>query len=149
MKKIILSGTLFLFALMAFAQTDPKPEQRKERFTPEQKATLLTKKMQLKLDLSAEQYDKLLAVNTDFMDGKKEAVEKPKADGKKLSEKSEKGKYELLNEKMDAKIAYQDKIKEILSEEQFEKYLQMPKERGKRHQKHHRKKHRKMRKDRR
>ncbi|PIE49294.1 MAG: hypothetical protein CSA39_03365 [Flavobacteriales bacterium] len=140
MKKIILSGVLILFVLMAFAQEKAQQERRGKQFTAEQRATLLTKKMQLHLDLSSDQYKKLLTVNTDFLNKKQMAMENRESDGREISKE---GKFDMLNAKMDARIAYQNEVKKILNEEQFEKYLKMPKDIEMRHKKcNHRKHHR-------
>nr|PID69179.1 MAG: hypothetical protein CR989_03165 [Flavobacteriales bacterium] len=140
MKKIILSGVLILFVLMAFAQEKAQQERRGKQFTPEQRATLLTKKMQLHLDLSSDQYKKLLTVNTDFLNKKQMAMGNRESDGREISKE---GKFDMLNAKMDAKIAHQNEVKKILNEEQFKKYLKMPKDIGRRHKKcNHRKHHR-------
>ena len=100
--------------------------------SPEQIATLKTKKMTLALDLSENQQQRLLALNTQTAKERKTKMETRKAQMEKKEKLSSDEKFALMNEKLDAEIAYQKSIKQILTDTQFEKWKKMKAHRGKR-----------------
>ncbi|MCK0107681.1 hypothetical protein MWU58_00100 [Flavobacteriaceae bacterium S0825] len=130
MKKIILIA-IALVSLQGIAQ-ERQREQRKDfkkqrsqalkDLTPEQAATLQTKKMTLHLDLSeAQQKDiyKLNFANAKERQAKMKAAEKMRESGEKPSKEA---RYGLMNERLDKQIAQKKQIKSILTKEQFEKF---------------------------
>ena len=129
MKKIILIA-IVLVSLQGMAQERQREQRKdfkKERsqalkdLTPEQAATLQTKKMTLHLDLSeAQQKDiyKLNLANAKERQAKMEAVKKMRESGEKPSKEA---RYDLMNERLDKQIAQKKQMKSILTKEQFEK----------------------------
>ena len=149
--------TLIAIALITLNVTAQRPEgehrkhDKKERrdkfkdFTAEEIATLQTKKMTLALDLSEAQKDDVYKLNLEAAKERKEkmkAREAQKAEGKK-TELSKDERYQLANERLDKQIAHKKALKSILSKEQFEKWEQAQKDRGKKKKAMKRRKHKK------
>lgn len=135
MKKSILSGFFLFFTILAFAQSKGMEKGKNADLSMDQKAVLMTKKMQLGLDLNENQYEKLLKINKSYV-AKRESLapylkEKGK-DGPKLSSTE---KFEHYDQRLDAKIAYQNEVKEILTESQFEQFKQSQRKMKKHHRK--------------
>ncbi|MFD1315557.1 DUF4890 domain-containing protein [Namhaeicola litoreus] len=120
MKKLVLLLALVI-TTFGFAQ---KQNQRKGDFknlTPEQQATLQTKQMALDLSLNDSQMNSLMTLN------KKQAEQRNLHRGKmeKLKEKGEVSAddhFKMKNEMLDMQLAYQNNLKKILNDEQFEKW---------------------------
>jgi hypothetical protein len=126
MKKLILLAALVMSSAI-FAQENHSDKKDKmahlKDLSPEQMATLRTKKMTLSLDLSKAQQDKVYALHLDEAKTRKE--QRAKRNHNKGTEKpnlSSDEKFNKMNERLDKKIAAKNKIKSILSEEQFEKW---------------------------
>lgn len=138
MKHIIVALALvFTLNITAQEKEDHKghAKGKKEMFknmTPEQIATLKTKKMTLALDLSENQQQQLLALNTKMAKERKVKMESRKAQMKKKEKLSSEERYVLMNERLDTQIAYQNRIKQILTDAQFEKWQKMKARHGKR-----------------
>jgi len=119
MKKAILASALALMTVMTFAQ------EKKQR-TPEERAQKATEKMAKELNLSEEQKEKVLEINLQ----KAKEMQQLKEEMKVLKEKRKKLRDE-----------HAEQMKSVLSEEQYQKYLQMREEMKKKHQekrmKHH------------
>ena len=132
MKKLVLIAIAFV-TLQVTAQEHKREHRKgehKERshkqndFTPEQMATLQTKKMALMLDLTdAQQRDiqKLNLANAKERQAKMEAHKKMRADNKG-DKPSQETRYKMMNERLDKQIAHKKQMKSILSKEQFEKF---------------------------
>ncbi len=134
MKKVLTVVLAFL-ALQLSAQRhegskhhdgDMKKDGR-EKLTAAQKAELETKKMTLFLDLTAEQQTKVNAINLEvenkrkaLHDERRAAHENAKVDND-TKPKPNKNRYEKMNERLDAQIAYKQKMKEVLTEAQYQK----------------------------
>lgn len=96
-------------------------EQFKD-FTPQQLAELKTKRMALKLDLSEAQQKEVLKLNTDLAEKRKAKMEKFKAAKDAKQEKKEWSadeRFAFMNERLDAQLKIQHKMKDILSEDQY------------------------------
>ncbi len=129
MKKILVLA-IALISLQGIAQErqrENRQENRKERqqnlkdLTPEQAATLQTKKMALHLDLSEAQQKeiyKLNLANAKERQSKMEAVKKMRKSDEKPSKEA---RYDMMNERLDNQIAQKKQLKSILTKEQFEK----------------------------
>ena len=129
MKKILVIA-IALISLQGIAQErqrENRQENRKERqqnlkdLTPEQAATLQTKKMALHLDLSEAQQKeiyKLNLANAKERQSKMEAVKKMRESDEKPSKEA---RYDMMNERLDNQIAQKKQLKSILTKEQFEK----------------------------
>lgn len=138
MKNIIYAlAILFTLNIAAQEGTDntdrkDKKEMRKQKgkkfmkdFTPEQIAELQTKKLTLALDLSESQQQRVLALNTANAKVRKQKMEAREAKKEKKEKPTSEEKYALMNERLDAKIAHKQSMKQILSKEQYEKWEKM------------------------
>ena len=103
------------------------PEERMEAMkdlTPEEMATLQTKRMTLHLDLTEAQQKKVQALNLEEAKMRKAKMEehmamKEKGDMKTLSKEE---KLKMMNERLDHQIAMKQQMKSILNEEQYKKW---------------------------
>lgn len=94
--------------------------------SPEQAATLQTKKMTLALDLNESQQSKIKTILTEDATARKAKMEERKAnkeDGKKVLTADE--KYAMQNERLDHQIARKEQMKSILNTDQYEKWVKM------------------------
>ncbi|QDO92725.1 hypothetical protein FNB79_01620 [Formosa sediminum] len=128
MKKIMILALAFI-SLNAFAQgkrgEDNQRHDRKEMrmqgadFTPEQQATLLTKKMTLNLDLTESQQKEVYNLNLSQAkerQANREAFKKAKESGKKPTEQE---RYDNMIARLDSQILMKSKMKSILKSEQY------------------------------
>ncbi len=132
MKKVITLALMALFTLSVAAQDGRKKQQKKAEFTVDQIATIKTKKMTLLLDLNSQQQQQILAINK-----QKVAEHKAKkAERKKLKESDQKPTnaqlFERKNKQLDAMIAHKAEMKQILTAEQYETWIEARKKKGKR-----------------
>ena len=116
MKKLMII-LLLGSTLLSFAQNEGKQKQMHKDFSPEQHATLQTKKMTLALDLNENQQKQMLLLNKKWAEEKA----KKKAEMKNLNfeEMTSTEKFNHKNAMLDAKIAHQNEVKKILNEEQY------------------------------
>lgn len=127
MKKLIMA-ILVMTAISVTAQEHNMKGKRGDmkNLTPEQVATLQTKKMTLALDLNESQQSKIKSLLTEDAKTRKSKMEAYKAgkeEGKKAMSADE--KYARHNERLDHQIARKREMKSILSPEQFDKYEKM------------------------
>ncbi|WP_430968651.1 hypothetical protein [Spongiimicrobium sp. 2-473A-2-J] len=128
MKKVILA-VMVMAGLTAMAQKGEGKGHHgfMKDMTPEQLATLQTKKMTLALELSAKQQQQIQRINLENAELRKAKMEELRT--KKESGKREKPtadeRFTMLNERLDKKIAAQSELKRILNEEQFEQWKKM------------------------
>ncbi len=133
MKKVIVV-LLCMVGMTALAQKGERHHRSAMHdMTPEQMATLQTKKMTLALDLTEAQQKQIQALNLENANMRKAAMEKRKAvkedDGAKKPSSEE--RYAMKNKQLDNMIAHKAEIKEILSQEQYEKWEKMAHRKGK------------------
>ncbi|MGB1270132.1 MAG: hypothetical protein ACPG45_10390 [Flavobacteriaceae bacterium] len=143
MKKLILLAALVMscaiFGQERYSDKKDKMAHLKD-LSPEQVATLKTKKMTLSLDLSKGQYDNVYALHLDEAKTRKE--QRAKREHDKSTEKpklSSDEKFNKMNGRLDKKIAFKNSMKSILSEEQFIKWEDMQHRVSNRKRKHHKK----------
>lgn len=122
-----------LIALVAFkmqAQEENKEGREHEKrafmedLTPEEMASLKTKKMTLDLDLTEAQQREIKQLNFEDAKQRKAKMEERK-NRRNEGEKAKPSKEERLkrmNEHLDREIAQKKKMKSILNKEQFEKW---------------------------
>lgn len=127
MKKLVLV-ILVMAAISVTAQDHNMKGKRGDMkdLSPEQVATLQTKKMTLALDLNESQQSKIKSILTEDAKTRKSKMEAYKAnmkDGKKVMTADE--KYAMQNERLDHQIARKKEMKSILTPEQFKKYEKM------------------------
>jgi len=127
MKNLIMA-ILIMAGISATAQEHNRKGNRGDMkdLTPEQVATLQTKKMTLALDLNESQQSKLKSILTEDakvrktkMAERKESKEK----GKKVLTIDE--KYEMQNERLNHQIERKKQMKSLLTDEQFKKWEKM------------------------
>lgn len=103
------------------------------KMTPEQTATLKTKKMTLALDLNDAQQKQIQTLNLEKAKTRKAAMEKRKAqkeNGESNSPTSDE-RYAIKNGRLDRMIDHKAKMKDILSPEQYGKWEKMAMRNGK------------------
>lgn len=128
-----------LIILIALATLQVTAQQRKRQFhregpqnrmeamkdlTPEEMATLQTKKMTLHLDLTEAQQKKIQALNLENAKLRKANMEEHRAlrenDGAKELTKEE--RLKIMNERLDHQIARKQQMKDILNADQYAKW---------------------------
>tara|TARA_R110000868_G_scaffold196650_2_gene442673 strand:- start:7765 stop:8226 length:462 start_codon:yes stop_codon:yes gene_type:complete len=131
MKKVILI-VVALVALQMTAQ-EKKEGPNKERgekmehfkdMTPEEMATLQTKKMTLHLDLNASQQREIQQLNLQNATERKAKMEAHKAlkESGKMEKPSKEDRLKMMNEHLDYQIAMKAKMKTILNADQYAKW---------------------------
>ena len=132
MKKMLIV-VIALVTLQVSAQEKKKEkrmEAQKERrqmmkdLTPEETATLQTKKMTLHLDLTETQQQKIKALNLEEAKLRKAKMEE-RTEMKKNSESkpfTKEDKLKMMNEQLDRQIESKQKMKSILNADQYEKW---------------------------
>lgn len=133
MKKVVILAML-LVGISAMAQ--PSQRERRNRMqdlTPEQIATLQTKKATLALDLTAAQQTKMKAIYIEKATIRKAKMEDrmKRKEGDESKQLSTEERYAIANERLDQQIAHKAEVKKILSEEQYQKWQKMQHHRGK------------------
>ncbi|WP_046746241.1 hypothetical protein [Kordia zhangzhouensis] len=151
--KNILYALAIVFTLNVAAQEGNERHEQHERremkkeflqkLTPEQIATLKTKKLTLALDLSEAQQQRILALTTAEAKQRKAKMEALQVKKEKGEKPTEAERYQHMNERLDAQIALKKEMKNILSKEQYEKWekMQMHKKKGKKKMKRKHKAH--------
>jgi len=125
MKKTMALCAL-LIGLAANAQhrphhTDPETEHRTE-LSPEQQATLQSKRMTLALGLDKQQQNQMTALLKTRLDAHKESRAGRKSEAGSAEQKDGASRYVAMNERLDRQITFQENIKGILSDSQFEQW---------------------------
>ena len=116
--KTLLASALLLFGLMSYGQRGPHHGPYKD-MTPEQVATLHTKKLNLALDLTEKQQEEIQAIHLEQALLRQEKMEQlKKQDGKPSADE----RYALMNERLDHQLELKESMKQILSKDQFEKW---------------------------
>jgi hypothetical protein len=129
MKKIVII-LIALVTLQVTAQEKKKElhkegqRERMESLTPEEIATLQTKKMTLHLDLTEEQQKKIQALQLDEAKMRKAKMEERKAmkDSEEKKAFTQEDKVKMMNERLDHQIVTKQKMKSILNAEQYTKW---------------------------
>jgi protein CpxP len=132
MKKIIIIF-IALITLQVTAQDKKKQynkEDQKERkeamkdLSPEQMATLQTKKMTLHLNLNEAQQNKMQSFFLEEAKFRKAKMVERKTikDSSEMKTFTKEDKFKMMNERLDHQIEVKQKMKSILNEEQFEKW---------------------------
>lgn len=134
MKRLLIIALVFATALVTAQEGDNR--QNKERgermeryqdYSPEEIATLQTKKLTLHLDLTKSQQKDIQKLNIENAKEKKAKMEarKSQKEGGELQKPSKEEHYKMMNERLDKQIAMKNKMKNILNEDQFVKWEQM------------------------
>lgn len=132
MRKVVLAA-LLLVGITAMAQEQNRKEGRRQMadLTPEQMATLQTKRMTLALDLTEDQQSKIQEMFAKNAAERKAKMESYKASKERWETLSDDEKFALQNERLDKQIAHKEEMKSILNNEQYDKWENMRHKRGK------------------
>jgi hypothetical protein len=120
MKKLLVLSLLFIVSFNSFSQNRKQLGNKLKSFSAEQIATLQTKKMTLSLDLNLKQQNEIFNV---FL----EEVKFKKTKRGEINERNNNSKeglsseeiFDMMNEKLDHQIAFNNKVKTILNKDQF------------------------------
>ncbi|MGB3607927.1 MAG: hypothetical protein WA775_07715 [Psychroserpens sp.] len=134
MKHLFLIA-LALVSLQATAQDNKKSDRKAKAETmrnmsAEDQAAIATKKLTLALDLNDDQQAKINTVMLEEATLRKQ--KRSEREDMKDAEKSEDAKIQAMKERLDREIMMNDKMKSILTAEQFEKWSSMKDKRKKR-----------------
>jgi len=133
MKKVIV----LLLCMVGMTVIAQKGENRHRgemnNLTPEQMATLQTKKMTLALDLSQDQQSKIQAMNLEKAKAHKVKMEARKAtkENSEAKKPTSEERYAMQNTRLDQMIAHKAQMKNILSADQYDKWQKMAHRKGK------------------
>lgn len=133
MRKVVIAMML-LVGVTALAQRgDRNRRAGMKDLSPEQMATLQTKKATLALDLTEAQQTQMKAVFMENAKMRKARMEEKQAqkEGGDATKPTSEERYAMANRRLDRQIAQKEKIKQILSEEQMEKWEKIQHRRGK------------------
>jgi len=126
MKKVAsILAFVFAFTIAAQAQKGAhrmRKMNKKDKLTVEQKATISVKRLALTLDLNNSQINKIKPLLTAQISKREAFFKKMKAaktSGKKRVVKKD---FERINKELDEKLDFQNKMKRILTEKQYEKF---------------------------
>ncbi|NJB72866.1 hypothetical protein GGR42_003364 [Saonia flava] len=134
MKKVLVT-LLVLVSASTMAQHRGQREGKKMAMmdmNPEQVATLQTKRMILTLELTKEQQEKVHSLNLEnaqLLKGKM-AEWKAKKENGEIKKPTLEERFAMQNERLDRQIAHQEKMKQILDEDQYSKWKQMRHKKG-------------------
>ena len=138
MKKLVIV-MIALMTISTQAQRDNNDSKKESRtnkqksfmqdLTPEEVAALRTKKMTLQLDLNESQQSQIMKMNLEEAKERK-AKRAEREKGKERAKLSKAERLSKMNSHLDKKIAAKKKMKNILSEKQFEKWEKGHKQKG-------------------
>ena len=128
MKKIFIF--LLAFSALQVNAQERQKELKRERvhkiqdFSPEEAATIKTKKMTLELDLTEAQQKEIYKINLEEAQERQKMVDarrKMRSENNSM-ERADEQKFNKLNENLDRKIEHKQRMKSILNAEQYEKW---------------------------
>ena len=126
MKKIA-SILILVFAFTLTAEAQKKRKKEGPKLTVEQHSNLMVKKMTLSLDLSEKQQNQIKPLISAQIASKKAEMQKRKENRVAKTRPSSDEIYAMKSKHLDKKIAFKNKMKNILNKEQFEKFEKMKK----------------------
>jgi len=123
MKQLMgLTVIILLFSLTISAQQKQQRSFRASSFTPEQMATLASKKMTLNLDLDKNQEAAVFKLMKQHAENRQSSIAEIKKRKESGTKPTNEEKFQMLNARLDERIAQKYAMKNILSNEQFEKW---------------------------
>src|SRR6056297_2043872 len=136
MKKLALFAIL-LSGVILTAQRSEGKRQGMRDLSPDQIATLQTKKMTLALDLDQKQQTEVQSIILTNATERKNKMDERKSKKEDGNRPSKEERYAMQNERLDHMIAQKASMKKILTEAQFEKWekMQLRRQKGKRERK--------------
>jgi protein CpxP len=130
MKRLLVIA-IALISIQGIAQEArkerPNKQERSQKMndlTPEEAATLQTKKMVLHLDLNEKQQKDIYQLNVENASQRKAMMETRKANKESgsMEKPSKEERLKMMNTKLDHQIAMKAKMKTILNAEQYSKW---------------------------
>ncbi len=133
---------IMLISISAFSQ-QKNQKQKADRnnmadMSAEEEATLQTKKLTLLLDLNQAQQQEIKKLNKEKAEQRKAIMAAHKKMRAEDSEKFKENSFERKNARLDRELAHQERIKQILNEEQFKKWQESRSQMRKSHYKNKR-----------
>ena len=125
--KQFTSILVLVFAFTLSAQAQKKRNEKRPELSIEQQTNLAIKQMTLTLDLSEKQQNQITPIMTAQAASKKTAMEKRREMRKNKTKPTADEIYEMKSKFLDNQIAFKNSMKEILNEEQFEKFQKIAK----------------------
>ena len=135
MKKVLIAVLLFA-GLAAFAQEQNPGTNRqgKEKFSAQQRNELMLKKMTLELGLNESQQKDMSKIIADGSAKRDAAMAERKANKDEGVKPTSDERYQMESKRLDDEIVVKDKVRKILTPDQFKKWEQMKADRkGKMH----------------
>lgn len=129
--KHVIAVVLISLSFLANAQEKKERADKLQEYTPEEMAQIQTKQMTLDLDLTDAQQKQILKINLQNAQDRKALYESKKSNSNSL-ERTKPSKDERLNmknEQLDRQIEMKKKMKDILDDNQYEKWEVISKER--------------------
>ena len=127
--KNLVNILVLVFAFTFTAQAQKKRGNMGSKLTIEQQTTLAVKKMTLVLDLSDKQQEQIKPIVMSKITNKNEFTEKRKTARINKQKPTSDEIFAIKNKQLDHQIIMKNSIKNILNEEQFEKFEKMHKSR--------------------
>jgi hypothetical protein len=127
MKKLLIAALLFV-GLTTFAQEQRKAAPNRsemEKLSPEQRNELLLKKMTLDLGLNDGQQKDMAKIIAEQSAKREIAMAERKANKEKGVKPSADERFAKENKRLDEQIALKEKVKKILTPDQFKKWEEM------------------------
>ena len=122
MKKLSLF-LIMLISISAFSQQRGQHHKAdKTNISSEEIATLQTKKITLLLDLDQAQQQEVKKLYQEKAEERKAMIAEHKKMKAEDAEKSKEKRFDRMNGGLDQQLEYQEKMKQILNEEQFKKW---------------------------
>ena len=125
--KQFASILVLVFAFTLSTQAQKKRNEKRPELSIEQQTNLAIKQMTLTLDLSEKQQNQITPIMTSQAASKKTAMEKRREMRKDKTKPTADEIYEMKSKFLDNQIAFKNSMKEILNEEQFEKFQKIAK----------------------
>lgn len=122
---IIVLAIAVTFTANAQEKTVQKNKQNGPQFTVEQHTELSVKRMTLALDLNEKQQNQIKPLLMAQATQRKTAMEKMKKARENKQRPTDEEIFAMKNQQLDNQIAMKNKMKEILTKEQFEKFEKM------------------------
>ncbi len=132
MRKLAIA-LIALMTISTQAQKDTNDTQKESHgnkhkafmqdLTPEEAASLRTKKMTLQLDLTESQQRKIKKINLEIAKERNiKREERKKNKGQEKTKPSKEDRLSMINSRLDKQIEMKKKMKKILNEQQYEKW---------------------------
>lgn len=129
MKKLLIICAVMLGCIVQAQERGDRHYYRE--MTPEQIATLGSKRLALALDLSEEQQGTVMELQMRRVIERREKMQERKAMREQKDSLGPEERFDLLNKKLDRQLAYKSDMKNILTEEQYQKWEEMLKGKSK------------------